>query len=126
MKPRRVLVIDDEQVICDACQLILSEQGCRVEHELTGTAGLLAIEKSDFDVVLLDLKLPDMDGMEVLRRVGKEKPGLSVIVMTGFSTTLIAVEAMKNGATDYLGKPFTDDELITTVENANVNSAERM
>ena len=125
IKPQRVLVIDDEQVICDACHLILSEQGCQVEHQLTGTAGLLAIENSDFDVVLLDLKLPDMDGMEVLRRVGKEKPGLSVIVMTGFSTTLTAVEAMKNGATDYLGKPFTEDELITTIENAHSSNAER-
>lgn len=125
MKPERVLVIDDEEVICNACQLILSEQGCKVEQRLTGTAGLMAIEQGDFDVVLLDLKLPDIDGMEILKIVKKEKPGVGVIVMTGFSRISVAVEAMKLGATDYLGKPFTDDELITAVKNAYVNTANR-
>ena len=121
MKPQRVLVIDDEQVICDACRMILSEQGCRVEYRLTGTAGLLAIEQGDFDLVLLDLKLPDLDGMKILKTVKQERPALPVIVMTGYATISIAVEAMKNGATDYLGKPFTDDELMAAVENAFVN-----
>lgn len=119
------MVIDDEEVICNACQLILSEQGCRAEQRLTGTAGLMAIEQGDFDVVLLDLKLPDIDGMEILKIVKKEKPGVGVIVMTGFSRISVAVEAMKLGATDYLGKPFTDDELITAVKNAYVNTANR-
>ena len=121
MKPRRVLVIDDEQVICDACRLILSEKGCPVEYRLTGTGGMLAIEQGDFDLVLLDLKLPDVDGMKILKTVKKERPALSVIVMTGYSTISIAVEAMKNGAADYLGKPFSDDELLAAVESVWVN-----
>ena len=85
----------------------------------------MAIEQGDFDIVLLDMKLPDIDGMEILKSVKKEKPGLGVIVMTGYSTISIAVEAMKHGATDYLGKPFSEDELIAAVENADVNSTER-
>ena len=125
MKPWRVLVIDDEQVICDACQLILSEQGCKVEHRLTGTAGLIAIEQGDFDIVLLDLKLPDIDGMEILKSVRKEKPGLGVILITGYSNISIAVEAMKHGATDYLAKPFSEDELVAAVGHVSVNSAGR-
>ena len=109
----------------NACQLILSERGCRIEHRLTGAAGLMAIEQGDFEVVLLDLKLPDIDGMEILKIVKKEKPNLGVIVMTGYASIAMAVEAMKHGAADYLGKPFTDDELIATIENVNVNSADR-
>jgi DNA-binding NtrC family response regulator len=116
MKPMRVLVIDDERVICDACNLILSEQGCVVEHCMTGKAGLLALEGAVYDIVLLDLKLPDLDGMEILKIVRKEKPDLCVIVMTGYDTIPVAVEAMKLGAADYLGKPFTDDALITAIE----------
>jgi DNA-binding NtrC family response regulator len=121
MKPLRVLVIDDERVICDACDLILSEQGCGVEYCMTGKEGLLAIERAVYDIVLLDLKLPDLEGMEILKIIRKKKPGFSVIVMTGYDTVPVAVEAMKLGATDYLGKPFTDDELIAAIERACID-----
>jgi len=121
MKPFRVLVIDDERVICDACELVLSEKGCTVDRCMTGKTGLMAIEQDAFDVVLLDLKLPDLDGMEILKTIEKEKPGLCVIVMTGYDTIPIAVEAMKLGAADYLGKPFTDDELVDAIEKSCAN-----
>lgn len=114
----RVLVIDDEPVICDACELILSEKGCSVNRCLTGKTGLSAIERGGQDIVLLDLKLPDLEGMDILKNIKKEKPDLRVIVMTGYDTIPVAVEAMKAGATDYLGKPFTDDELIAAIEKA--------
>ena len=74
MKSLRVLVIDDERVICDACNLILSEEGCTVERCMTGKAGLLALERAVYDIVLLDLKLPDLEGMEILKTIRKEKP----------------------------------------------------
>jgi len=114
----KILVIDDEEVICNGCRLILSDQGHEVESHTKGRAGLRGIREGQFDVVLLDMKLPDMDGMEILRTAREEKPGLYFIVMTGYSTVQNAVEAMKLGAMDYIAKPFSDDELVLAVASA--------
>ena len=116
MKPLSILVIDDESVICDACRLVLAEKGHRVDHCLTGNAGLQAIEGGQYDLILLDVKLPDVDGMEILKSVKEKGSGPVVIVMTGYSTMSNALQAMKLGAADYLAKPFTDDELVEAVE----------
>jgi two-component system NtrC family response regulator len=118
MKPLSILVIDDESVICDACRLVLAEKGHRVELCLTGNDGLLAIEGGTYDLILLDVKLPDVDGMEILKSVRKKGPVPVVIVMTGYSTMSNALQAMKLGAADYLAKPFTDDELVEAVEKS--------
>ncbi|PKN61327.1 MAG: sigma-54-dependent Fis family transcriptional regulator [Deltaproteobacteria bacterium HGW-Deltaproteobacteria-15] len=114
----RILIIDDERVICEACRLAFSERGYSVTACMTGRSGLEAILEGRFDVVLLDMKLPDMDGMEILRTTIKQKPSSYVIVMTGYSTVPNAVEAMKQGAFDYLGKPFSEDQLLLAVEKA--------
>jgi two-component system NtrC family response regulator len=117
MKTLSILVIDDEQVICDACRLILAEKGHGVNSCLTGKRGLLAIEGGTYDLILLDMKLSDMDGMEILKTVcQKGYAAPCVIVMTGYSTLANALQAMKLGAADYLAKPFTDDELVEAVE----------
>ena len=118
MKPLRVLVIDDEKVICDACYLVLTEKGHTVDQRLTGKTGLLAIEQGPYDLILLDMKLPDIDGMEILKTVREKFPASCVIVMTGYSTMSHAVQTMKQGAADYLAKPFTDDELISAIEKS--------
>jgi len=117
-KPLKVLVIDDEKVICDACHLILTENGHEVERCLTGRQGLEVLRKESYDVVLLDMKLPDIDGMEILKAFQTEKFNTCIIVMTGYSTISNAVEAMKLGAADYLTKPFTDEELLGAINNA--------
>lgn len=116
MKPLSVLVIDDESVICDACQMVLSEEGHMVALKMDGKSGLDAIRQGAYDIVLLDMKLPDMDGMEIIKALQEEKPGLNIIVMTGYSSISNAVQAIKEGASDYLAKPFTDDELIETIK----------
>jgi DNA-binding NtrC family response regulator len=118
MEPSNILIIDDERVICDGCSLALSDEGHFVDICMTGGAGLDAILKGRYDLALLDMKLPDMDGMDILRAVKKEKPGVYIIVMTGYSSVQNAVEAMKLGAFDYLAKPFSDDELVLAVERA--------
>jgi len=118
MEPTRILVIDDEQGICKGCRLVLSEKGHWVDICMTGRAGLDKILKDQYDVLLLDLKLPDIDGMEILKKVRKKKPGVYVLVMTGYSTVQSAVDAMKSGAIDYLAKPFSADELAIAVERA--------
>jgi DNA-binding NtrC family response regulator len=118
MKDLDILVIDNEDVICDACRMVLTEKGHRVDYYKTGKSGLQASGVRHYDLVLLDMKLPDMDGMDILRILKDKMPSLAVIVMTGYSTTSNAVQAMKLGAVDYLSKPFTDDDLLRAVENA--------
>jgi DNA-binding NtrC family response regulator len=120
-KPAKVLVIDDESVICDGCSLALSEKGHAVDTCSSGRKGMEAIRQGDYELLLLDLKLPDADGMDLLKRLREEKPLVAVIVMTGFSSVQNAVAAMKLGAFDYLAKPFTDDELVFAVEKAVAN-----
>jgi DNA-binding NtrC family response regulator len=120
MQRSHILVIDDEPVICEGCRLALSDT-YSVDVCNTGREGLDTLLKGQYDLALLDMKLPDMDGMEILRIVRQDKPGVYIIVMTGYSTVSNAVQAMKLGAFDYLAKPFTDDELILAVGKAIEN-----
>jgi len=121
MKPVKILVIDDERAICDGCGLVLSDDGYAVDSCQLGRKGLDILLGGQYDVTLLDMKLPDIDGLEIIRALKREKPGIYVIVMTGYSSVENAVEAMKLGAFDYLSKPFTDDELLIAVEKAVEN-----
>lgn len=117
MSQRKILIIDDEDVICKACKMVLNEQEFSCDHCLSGVEGLERVMKGSYDMLLLDMKLKDMDGMEILERVKKEKPDLYVIVITGYSTLANTVKAMKLGANDYLSKPFADHELIKAVKD---------
>jgi DNA-binding NtrC family response regulator len=121
METPKILVIDDEKVICEGCRLVLEEQGFSVTYRTTGRDGLNELAGKDFDVLLLDLKLPDMDGMQILSSVRQSRAGLPVIIMTGYATVQNAVAAMKQGAFDYLAKPFADDQLTITVAKAIEN-----
>ncbi|MGD8701408.1 MAG: response regulator [Desulfosarcina sp.] len=116
MKALKVLVIDDEQVICDACRLVLCENGHTVANCTTGRDGLMALKGRGYDLILLDMKLPDIDGSRVLAYIRENLPALPVIVMTGYSTMSNALEAMKLGAADYLSKPFSEDELLGAID----------
>jgi DNA-binding NtrC family response regulator len=118
MEPAHILVIDDERVICDGCRLVLVPLGFNVESCLNGRSGMEAIRRGAFDLVLLDMKLPDIDGMDILKTVHQEKPDLAVIVMTGYFTVENVVAAMKLGADDYLTKPFTDDAIVFATQRA--------
>jgi len=82
MKSIRFLVIDDESVICDACELVLTEKGHSVDSCLTGRTGLQAIKQKDYDIILLDIKLPDIDGMEILKMVCHETGSCRLSVQT--------------------------------------------
>ena len=121
MEPVNILIIDDERVICDGCRMALSDENHSVDICMTGRAGLDTVLNGQYDLVLLDLKLPDLGGMEILSTVRKEKPEVYIIVMTGYSSVQNAVEAMKLGAFDYLAKPFSDDELMIAVGKALEN-----
>ena len=118
MEATKILVIDDEPVICDGCRSVLSDQGAVVDTCLSGSQGLESLFGGDYDLALLDMKLTDMNGMDILRRVKENNPGIYIIIMTGYSCVQNAVEAMKLGAFDYISKPFTDDELLISVQRA--------
>jgi two-component system NtrC family response regulator len=113
-----VLVIDDEKVICEGCHLALTEEGYAVTASTTGRDGLNQLGREDYDVLLLDIKLPDTDGMQILESVRQSHPRLPVIVMTGYASVASAVTAMKKGAFDYISKPFSEEELTHTVAKA--------
>ena len=114
----RILIVDDEPVICDGCRLILSDRCFEVDSCNSGKTGLEMLLTGEYDLALLDMKLPDMNGMEILEHVKKNKLGTYIIVMTGYSSVKNAVDAMKLGAFDYVAKPFTDDELLISVQRA--------
>lgn len=113
-----VLVVDDERDIRDGVERFLSRMGCRVTKAGSGEEGLAALKADPAWVVLLDLKMPGMDGLEVLPLIKRDYPEVMVIVITGFATVETAIEAMKNGAYDFIPKPFNPDQLRITVSRA--------
>jgi len=114
----RILVVDDEMIVCESCQRILEEEGYEVETALSGKEAFKKMKENPFDIVITDLKMPEIDGMEVLRKFRKEYPDAIVIMITGFGTVQTAVEALKMGAFDYIPKPFTPDEVSIVVKKA--------
>jgi len=113
-----ILVIDDEETMRDSCQQALSQQGNKVEVAEDGVRGLAMLEKELFDLVILDLKMPGLSGMEVLKKIKESDPEAVVIVITGYATVESAVEAMKRGAYDFIPKPFTPDSLRMIAKRA--------
>jgi len=116
--PGNIVVIDDEESICLGCKLPLTDLGHSVVTFQKGRTALEAFQQNGYDLILLDLKLPDMDGMEILARVRQEKPNTKIIIMTGYGSVENAVSAMKLGAFDFLSKPFSTDELVLSAERA--------
>ncbi len=112
----RIIVIDDEPVILRSCHRILTGLGYHVETTTSPQEGLKRIAEGSFNLAIVDLKMPDMDGMEVLGEIRKILPETSVIMITGYSTVETAVEAMKRGASDYIPKPFDPGELALAVQ----------
>ncbi len=113
-----ILVIDDDKVMRDACQQILTRQGYRVELAASARQGLVLLEKASFDAILLDLVMPDLDGLETLKKIRAIDPESEVIIITGYGTIQSAVESIKAGAFHFLSKPFTPDDLRHLVGRA--------
>ncbi len=113
-----VLIVDDERNYLLVLSELLSEEGYEVVTAEGGLRGLECIEESDFDVVITDMKMPGMDGMEFLERVKLRLPDTPVVMMTAFGSVEKAVEAMRKGAFDYILKPFKNEELKLTIVKA--------
>jgi two-component system phosphate regulon sensor histidine kinase PhoR len=114
----RILVVDDEKRIRDGCQSILAAGGFEVGLAENGYAGLKRIEEEHFDIILLDLMMPGLRGIDLLEHVKARHPDTLVIVITGYATLEHAVEAMKKGAFDFISKPFSPEDLRTVIGRA--------
>jgi len=119
-----ILIVDDEQSMREACREVLVPEGFNLAEASSGKSALDIIARQAFDLLILDLKMPQVDGMEILRAVQQESPGTATVVITGYPSIDTAVEAMKLGAADFLPKPFTPDVLRLTVRR--VLNGERM
>lgn len=113
-----ILIVDDEESVRDSLYNWFIEDGYRVESAENAKKALTILESDQFDIILADIKMPGMDGLEMLRRIKSIKPDSIVIVMTAFATVDTAVKALKDGAYDYITKPFDPDDLTHLIRNA--------
>lgn len=113
---KRILVIDDEDIIIKSCVRSLTPEGYIVDTALSGREGLEIFKKNQYDLVIVDLKMPEMNGIEVMKQIQKIHPEQRIIIMTGYDTIEHVVESISSGATHYLEKPFTPITLLERVK----------
>lgn len=113
-----ILVVDDEAVIREGLQRTLDGERFAVETCRSGHAAIELLQDKEYDLIITDLKMPGMNGIEVLKAVKGLQPDVPVIMITGYATVDTAVEAMKNGATDYISKPFTPEQIMEKIDKS--------
>jgi DNA-binding response OmpR family regulator len=118
MITQKILVVDDEKNICDSIKKILSRKGYSVDNTLNADEAVNKIKNNTYDLIITDLMMPKISGMELLQIVKEHYPELEIVVITGYASIDTAVEATKLGAADYLPKPFTPVELTETTRKA--------
>ena len=116
--PRTIHVVDDEPIIHDVLSQLLAAEGYEVEISASGEEALQKYEARNFDLVLLDLMMPGMSGLDFLRALRKIQPQAMIIILTAYASVESAIEAMKNGAFDYVQKPFKHEDLLLTISRA--------
>ncbi len=116
--PAKILVIDDEESMCHFLEIMLDKAGYDVESTISGKVGIDRLKAENFDLVITDLMMPEMSGLELLKKVKSFKEHQEFIVMTAFASVETAIEAMKRGAADYITKPFKVDEIQLIIEKS--------
>ncbi len=111
MTAQPILIVDDEKNIRLALSMALEQLNIQVETAVNGEEALEKVARNSYGLMLLDLRMPGLDGMEVLRRVARDRPELKVIIITAYGSIDLAVEAMKLGAVDFLQKPFDTSQV---------------
>ena len=109
----KVLVVDDEAVVVYSIRKILARKGFAVEAAYNCKDALAQVFSQDYDLVLLDMRMPDGNGLDLLPKVKARQPNLRVVIVTGYASIDTAVEAIRKGASDYMPKPFTAEELYS-------------
>jgi DNA-binding NtrC family response regulator len=110
---KKILVADDEAIVVNSVRKALSRKGFAVEEAFTCKDVLAQVFTREYDLVLLDMRMPDGNGLDVLQKIKAKKPDVHIVIVTGYASIDTAVEAIQKGASDYLSKPFTPDELCT-------------
>ncbi|CUU01952.1 Response regulator receiver domain-containing protein [Candidatus Thermokryptus mobilis] len=114
----RVLVVDDEEALRYLLSTELAAEGYEVETAGDGDEAIEAIKQKDYDVVLLDIKMPRVDGFEVLKFIKQNKPEIKVIMLTAYADVKNAIEALKLGASDFVSKPYDLEDILTSINRA--------
>ena len=122
---KKILIIDDDAYICDLLKKYLERNGFETEGVYKGKEAVTKINKNDYDLVLCDYRLPDMDGMEVLEAARQKNENMPVIIMTAYAEIRTAVKAIKMGAFDFVTKPIQQEEILVTIEKALKGKAKR-
>src|ERR1039458_2052738 len=112
-----ILVIDDEQEIRESLEQLLKLEGYKADCAATGGEGVERIENGLFDLVLLDINLPDRNGLELLQHIKRDSPEIGVIMITAYASTQMAFQASKHGADSYITKPWDNDKLLLEIRN---------
>ena len=107
-----VLIVDDEQAIRDSIQVVLEDEGYKTNTSSDGIDALAKIKENNYDIVITDIKMPNMDGMELLREANKISPETFFIIMTAYASVKTAISAIREGAYDYLMKPIEFEDLL--------------
>lgn len=124
-KSGKVLVLDDEQIVLDSVTRILEDENYEVRTCRKGEEAVEILKEGGFDILITDLKMPGMDGLQAMEAMAEVDPDLSMIMFTAYSTVDSAVKAMKLGAVDYIRKPFTPDQLVELVTKVMAERKER-
>ena len=124
--PPNILVMEDDLNVAKGLEMILSEEGYQVNLAGTGALSMQASNENRYDLLVADLRLPDIDGMEIIKQVKNDTPETEVVVITGYGTAATAVEAMKIGVHDFLSKPFTDDQIKSAINEALITQESKM
>ena len=111
-----LLLVDDEEVICQACRRIFSRQGFTVDTNTDARQGLAQALEKDYEIILLDIKMPNMDGIQFLEQLRQTRLEVPVLIITGYPSIPNAAAAMRLGACDYVTKPFTSEEITSAVQ----------
>jgi len=122
-----ILVVDDERGMCEFLHYLLEGEGYKVDQAHSGAEALAKVSEQSFHLILADIKMPGIDGLEMLRRIREANQDTVVIVMTGYSSLETAIKAIKYDASDYLTKPFDDpDVVLAAVERGLADRRERL
>ncbi len=113
-----ILILDDEPIVCNRLKVALQKMGYEVETYTDSVAALQRLEEKDFDIVVTDLKMENVDGIQILEAAKKKNPNTEVIIITGFATSEAAKEALKKGAFDFIAKPFRLEDLRNVIIQA--------
>ena len=111
----KILVVDDDQIVLESCKRVLAVEGFEVYTASSADKALETMEKDDFDLVLIDVKMPERNGMSLIKEIKGKRPNMPIVVMSGYPTPETIAGGVEMGAAEFIAKPFTPDELLESV-----------